>query len=280
MPDSIQPVGFAIVLSPEWLVERVSANIADYFDTEPGALIGVPVTALLGGEAVHALRNQLALLREPDAIARLFACKASTGCFDFALQSIGQRTLVEGQRTHGAEHGDTIATVRSLVGRLERHSAVTPLLEDAVRQFRALTGFDRVACYDRQGALRARSARGPAALPDRLGTEDVQTCAAGMAIVADRRAAPVPLRPAGTALAGRGLLRAPDPKLLRLMEAIDATAAFTMPLSVAGEQWGVILAGHGSPRFPEFERQSATGLFAQMLGLLVGLVEARGANGA
>jgi len=270
--DAIQPVGFAIVLNNEWLVERVSANIADYFHAEADALIGVPIAALLGGEAVHALRNQLALLREPDSVARLFACNAKSGCFDLALQSIGPVILIEGQRTHGAEHGDTIATIRSLVGRLERHETLPPLLDDAVRQLRALTGFDRVACYGKDGARCAQSVRGTAWLPERLDGNFNSR----VSIVADRRAEPVPLRPSDSGpIARRAMLRAPTPELVQALDEIDAVAGYIMPLSVAGKHWGVILAAHGAPRYPNFERQSATGLFVQMLGLLMGLVESR-----
>jgi light-regulated signal transduction histidine kinase (bacteriophytochrome) len=40
IPGSIQPIGFLIALSSDWIVARVSRNIGDFFDAAPDDLIG------------------------------------------------------------------------------------------------------------------------------------------------------------------------------------------------------------------------------------------------
>ena len=267
---AIQPVGFALVLSEQWLVERVSANIAEYMPAEPEALVGTPIADLLGSETVHTLRNQLALLREPGAVARLFACNSAAGCFDFALQSEGHGVLLEGQRSSGTEHGDLVATIRTLIRRLERHEAVEPLLEEALRQVRALTGYDQVACYGADGRLIVHSSRRSDS-PTESFTLPMPVV---MTMVADCTADPIAMVPAAHAGPG-GLLAAPGPALAALIDRSGSKAGCLVPLTVAGRPWATILATHPNARYPSFERQSATELFLQMLGLLIGLVERR-----
>jgi len=65
---AIQPIGFMLVLSSDWMISRVSQNIGDFFDAVAADLIGSPIVDLFAVEAVHSLRNRLALLRGPDAL--------------------------------------------------------------------------------------------------------------------------------------------------------------------------------------------------------------------
>ncbi len=279
--DSIQPLGWLAVVSPEWLVERVSANIADFFGQPAEAVIGRPLADLLGGDAVHGLRNQLALLRDPDSIARLFGCPAGTvgERFDFSLQLDGQRVVIEAGRASGIEHGDTIATIRALIGRLEGLPALPAMLDQAARQLRALTGFDRVALYrtgqEGGAAIAAQTARGLGALPLALSAADFAVLRGGPAAIADCNAECIALVPPGSLAAA--LTRAPDQATRQRMRADGFVASLHFPLTVAGVDWGLIACHNPRPRVPTAERLSALGLYAQMLGLLIEILELRGA---
>ena len=273
---AIQPLGFLLVVTREWLVERASANIGDYLGATPQSAIGRPLLDLLGPDTVHSLRNQLALLRSPLGIARLFGCSVREQRFDFAVQPHGQGALIEGLRAGPVEHGDTIATVRALADRLERLPDRDQLLEQAARQLRALTGFDRVAIYRRASdgsfKLTAETARTLGTADATLHPDEQTAPAAGLAVVGDRSAEAVAIHPAGE-LRAEPLLRAPDAGHCQRLSDCGAAASLTVPLSVRGEPWGMVVCHHPSPRFPAFERQSALGLFAQMLGLLIALRE-------
>ena len=65
---TVQPFGFLIALTADWLVSRVSANSADHIGLSPEQMLGQPISAIFSGEAVHSLRNRITLLRGPDAV--------------------------------------------------------------------------------------------------------------------------------------------------------------------------------------------------------------------
>ena len=90
-PAQIQPHGFLLALSDEWLRPPRLANVGDFLGRDPRELIGQPASALLSVDAIHSLRNRLALLRGPDAIERLFRCRltGNDDHFDVAVHTSG-----------------------------------------------------------------------------------------------------------------------------------------------------------------------------------------------
>lgn len=274
----IQPAGFLFLLSREWLVERVSANAGPIFGRDSAALVGTPLVDWLGSEAVHSIRNQLSLIRSDDAIARLCGCVAGSRGerFDFSIQADGHRAIVEGFASGSTDGGDTIATVRGLVSRLEPIDDAPALLSAAARQIRALTGYDRVAIYRRLGdgsaCLAAHAARDQHPAAGQLSADDYRSIAA-QRLIADLDGAPLAV--IGGACPARALLRQPGTEQARLARSSGAAARLAQPLVSAGKQWGLLLCDHPTPRLANLERQSALGLFLQMLGLLVRLREGR-----
>ncbi|MGY8639370.1 hybrid sensor histidine kinase/response regulator, partial [Bradyrhizobium sp. 14AA] len=71
---SIQPIGFLLALTADWIVARASANTADFIGRTPDEVIGQPLRDLFPARTVHELRNRTAMLRGPDAVERLFDC--------------------------------------------------------------------------------------------------------------------------------------------------------------------------------------------------------------
>src|SRR5262249_28025606 len=69
---NIQSFGFLVAATKEWIVARVSANIADFIGVTPQDALEKPLSALFSEDAVHAIRNRITLLRGPDAVERLF----------------------------------------------------------------------------------------------------------------------------------------------------------------------------------------------------------------
>ena len=58
---AIQPIGFLLAVNTDWMIARVSANFADFFGKKPEEVIGKPALSVLFPEAIHAIRNRLAL---------------------------------------------------------------------------------------------------------------------------------------------------------------------------------------------------------------------------
>ena len=69
---AIQPIGFMLVLTADWQISNVSANIGEFLDVDRHDLIGRSAADILSKQAIHALRNRLALLRGRDAMERVF----------------------------------------------------------------------------------------------------------------------------------------------------------------------------------------------------------------
>ena len=169
---AVQPFGFLIAVSPDWIVVRASENAARWLGQGDADLLGLPLADLIDGEAIHLIRGHLQALRGPDAIDRIFGTVLQPGGapFDIALH-ISDGIIVMEAEPSVSEHLNAGNLVRSMVGRLQQTVGFEPFCREAVRQMRALTGFDRVMVYrfdpDGSGVVIAESAR--SSLPPYLG---------------------------------------------------------------------------------------------------------------
>ncbi|RZJ77893.1 MAG: GAF domain-containing protein [Brevundimonas sp.] len=145
---AIQPIGFLIALTADWLVARVSANVTDFIGQTPDDLFGRPLADIFQAKAVHDLRNRAAILRGPDAVERLFDAVLIEGRprFDVAIHFSGGQVVIEAEPASG-EHGDATGMVRSMIARLDQAQDFAAFYREGARQVRALIGFDRVMVY-------------------------------------------------------------------------------------------------------------------------------------
>ena len=145
----IQPIGFLVVLTADWMISNVSANIGEFLDIDEETLIGRPATDVFTKNAIHTLRNRLALLRGKDALERVFrmSLQDNDRVFDVALHMSGSRIILEAEESAEHDYGDATGTVRGMVGRLDTAPDLNSFLTEGARQIRALSGFDRVMVY-------------------------------------------------------------------------------------------------------------------------------------
>ena len=145
----IQSCGFLIVLDQDWRVRHVSENIAEHFADCGRTMAGQPLADFFGSAAVHSLRNQLALTRDPNGSARLFSLFFASvpKPFDVAMHRNGDSILLEVMPAAHLEAGDPIGTARELFRQLDEYDDPAALLRHAAHQLRALTGFDRVTIF-------------------------------------------------------------------------------------------------------------------------------------
>ena len=271
----IQPCGFLVVLGQDWRVAHVSANIGDHFADCGPFMIGQPLAEFFGAAAVHALRNQLALMRSPEATARLFSVvfAAVPKPFDVSLHFHDDRIILEAMPAARAEAGDPSGTVRQMAGQLDDCETVPDLLQRGVRALRALTGFDSVTLFrfDRDGqAVRiAEDARGSAATATRCPPPETRILTA-----AGCRASP--LEPeAPRALLARALLRSWTEGELDAASRDDAAASLSVPLVSAGIPWGVAVCLSQSSRHQTLDRIVTAEMFADLLAMRAELCELR-----
>ena len=269
----IQPAGFLIQLSLDWIVLRASENIDAFLGESHVTLIEEPLGRFVQAQALHDLRNLFSRLSGSTGIARAYRVRLTDDRprFDIAFQVSDGRVLLEGAPSPERGLGQAMGSVGGLVEGLSGHRGEA-LLEAAARRIRALTGCDRslVLCRDEAGERTAHSSRGRGAdsgpLPDLP------------AIVADTAAAAVPLfprRPGDRAIA-RALLRSPSAEALQQLREQGFASAISVPLCFEGRELGVIQCLSRSARAPNLEMHSAAELFAQLLALRLEVDRLRG----
>lgn len=282
---AIQPIGFLIAVSRDWIISRVSENVAAFLGREPDELIGAPLSAVFLPRALHDMRNRLAILRGPSAVERMFGCYLTEGGapFDIALHVSAGYIVIEAE-PGSDEHGDATAMVRSMVSRLDQAADMTAFFREGARQARALLGFDRVMVYrfaaDGSGEVVAEAAKPgigsflglhyPASDIPRQARELYRRNL--MRIICDVDASPVRLVPT---LDGEGqlldlslsVLRSVSPIHIEYLKNMGVGASLSMSIIVEDQLWGLIACHHYSPRCPTFERRSVGELFAQMFSM-------------
>lgn len=266
----IQPAGFLLQLSLDWIVLRASENVDDFLGESHVTLIEEPLSRFIQAQALHDLRNHFSRLSGSTGVARAYRVRLTDDRprFDIAFQVRGNRVLLEAVPSAERGLGEALGSVGGLIEGLAEHGGDT-LLNGAARRLRALTGYDRclVVCGDEKAeSSRANGLAGSDAIPDLP------------AIVGDTSAGPVPIFPRkpGDRSIIHALLCSPPADALRLLQDQGIGAAMSIPLSVEGQPPGVIQCGSQSQRAPNFELHAAAELFAQMLALRLDLARLRG----
>lgn len=283
---AIQPFGFLVALSSDWLVQRASANVSRFLGVEAADILGTPLSDHIDGETLHAIRNRLTLLRGPDAVERVFGLKLRTGGqkFDFAVHMTDDTIVLEAEPSADTPNADAASTIRAMMTRLDATEEVTGFLREGARQIRALTGFDRVMVYqfdrDGSGTVMAEAARSgigsfhglryPASdIPQQARRLYIRT---PFRIIADVDAEPVEIVPQrdeqGQPLdLSLSVLRSVSPIHIEYLKNMGVAASLSISIIVEGKLWGLFACHHYEPRCPDFERRSIAELFGQMFAL-------------
>ena len=285
--SKIQPFGFLVALTADWLVARVSTNSADYIGLSPDQMLGRPITEIFSSDALHALRNRITLLRGPDSVERLFSLALMEGgpAFDVAVHFSGATVVVEAEPASHDEM-EASSTVRSMVSRLAQVDGMAAFLRDGARQVRALTGFDRVMVYrfaqGGDGEVVAEALR--SGIESFFGlhypASDIPAQARALymrnifRIIADVGAEPVPvvppLDPTGAALdMSLCLTRAVSPIHIEYLRNMGVGASLSISIIVEGRLWGLFACHHYESRLPTFAQRSAAELFGQIFSMML-----------
>ncbi|HTG37777.1 HWE histidine kinase domain-containing protein [Sphingomonas sp.] len=279
---AIQPFGFLLCLSPDWIIRRATANLPDYLGISAEDALGSPAIDFFGAEAIHLLRNRMTLLRGADAVERVFGVQIRGGRrFDFAMHVSGGDIVIEGEPSAETPVSDTASTIRAMIGRLDATNGLSAFYREGARQVRALTGFDRVMVYrfdaDGAGTVVAEAVGGGLGsfLDLRYPASDIPKQARALylrtpfRIIADVAAEPVPVVPS---LDERGqpvdlslsVLRSVSPIHIEYLVNMGVGASLSISIIVEGRLWGLFACHHYGPRRPGFERRSIAELFGQM----------------
>ncbi|WP_235919024.1 HWE histidine kinase domain-containing protein [Aureimonas psammosilenae] len=284
----IQPFGFLVAVSMDWMVQHVSSNIGEYLDVDPDNVLGEPLSAVFPASAIHSIRGRLQVLASHDGSERLFGCDllGQNSFFDVAVHVSGSSIIIEAEPAEAEKAINPNALVKSMVARIQKTETLDQIFRESVRQLRGITGFDRVMLYrfadGGAGEVIAESVR--TGREPFLGLNYPATDIPAQArslyirnqtrIIADVHAVPVPvlpqLDPYGQPLdLSLSLLRSVSPIHIEYLKNMGVAASFSISIVIDGKLWGLFALHHYASRHLSMELRAATELFGQMVSFII-----------
>lgn len=281
---AIQPAGFLIAVSRDWLIARVSKNIRDLLGFDPEDLIGSPLADYVPAQLLHDLRNRLSTLSEPDMVERLFGrqVSASGQPYDVAIHYSGSQIVIEAEP--GVPGDEVSVSVRAMMSRLDRTKDLAGFCREGARQVRSLLGYDRVMVYkfaaSGDGEVVAEACK--TGIGSFMGlhypASDIPRQARALykrnpvRVIRDVASVPVPIVPAIDAAGNQidlslSILRSVSPIHIEYLKNMGVAASLSISIIVDDELWGLFACHNYSPRSPTFERRSVCEQFAEMFSM-------------
>ena len=284
---AVQSFGLLIAVTTDWIIARVSDNAERFLGSEPENLLGASLDAVLAPQTLSAIRSQMHGLHSVDAVERVFGVPLvpDGAPFDLAIY-LSDRSIVIEAEPAAREPLNATGTVRSMVARLQSVDYPNAFRREAVRQMRALTGFDRVMLYqfshDGSGEVVAethaaglepyRGLRYPASdIPKQARALYLRNWLRLIADVSDHGSPIVPSAgPSGEPIdLSMSVLRSVSPIHLEYLTNMGVQASLSVSVIVNGRLWGLFACHHMEPRRISLERRTAAELFGQMFSFLL-----------
>jgi hypothetical protein len=253
----VQPNGYLLELSLDWIVLRSSENIHHLLHESHVTLIDQPLGKFVHAQALHDLRNLFSKLSGTIGIGRAYAVRLTDDhdLVDIAFQLVDGRVLLEAVPSVGC-FGESFGSVGGLISGLANSSGQA-LLDGGARRMRALTGYDRVTlnCGD---IRRESSRRAFSGLADLSGLP---------IIIADAAADGIRIFPRDgeETSVEAALMRTPGEDARQRLSDAGIRAILRVPFD-AGSPCEFCCESR-TPREPSFELHAAAELFAQMFAL-------------
>ena len=280
----------ALVAARAGVIEVVSANTADVLGVPAEDLIGAPLTRLLTDdqrEAVLVLAAAGAGIAETVPVTVVVS--GAVREFDLSVHVADGLVVLEFEPVGGSDRlsfARSYAPIRQALVRLQRAGSVLEACEAAVREVRAITGYDRVVAYrfdsaDGPGEVIAEDVAAdwapwlglwfPATdIPPQARRLYEQNWIRVIADVDDPGAALVPpvLSGAGVPLdLSLSVLRTVSPFHLEYLRNIAVTSSMSVSLLADGRLWGLIACHGRAPNRLSPELRSACEFFGVALSL-------------
>ena len=285
---AIQSFGFLLAVSADWLVARASENLFEHVGMGWAEALGQPLDKVLSEDAVHDIRNRLAYLQGEDSVERLLRVRLKPDApeYDVAIHFSQSMIIIEGEPSGPSGHDDIGITVRSMLMRQSQASSMQNFRLNAVRQIRAITGFDRVMLYrfdqDGAGEVVAESVvskresflglRYPATdIPKQARTLYVRNV---LRVIADLEDPGSPVLPAldinGQPIdLSMSVLRSVSKVHIEYLVNMGVRASLSISVICEGRLWGLIACHHYAPLRPTLEQRTAAELFGRMFSMML-----------
>jgi light-regulated signal transduction histidine kinase (bacteriophytochrome)/CheY-like chemotaxis protein len=284
--ERIQSFGFLLAMTRAWVVVRVSANLEEMLGIEPAAALGSILDSFVDSESLHEIRNRMTGLSAAGGVERLYGVSLIHGRapFDIAIHYAGELCVLEGEPAGLDSRTDAASLVRKMVARLNSHASLDAFHQDAARQVRSLTGFDRIMIYrflpDGAGEVIAEIVKPgwESYLGLHYPASDIPLQARALylrnsfRIIADVSSTTIPLQSRGEAPAepldlSLAITRAVSTVHIEYLRNMDVAASLSISIVVEGKLWGLIACHHDLAKLPTFVTRTAAELFGQMYSM-------------
>lgn len=283
IPGGIQPHGALLVLDPaDFRVLQASANLSDVTGLD-GAAAAVQLPEALFAELRRWLESSETQFLRTHAIgARPLQVSGHRGPQGLILEFEDPPTS-EGETLEALY--PQLRTFVDAIGAAPTTAAIGDL---AVREIRALTGFNRVMLYDFDaegvGTVLGESSDGvlPSYLGLRFPASDIPSQARELyrlnrlRLIPDADYIPSPLIPPLSPLDGKPLdlgvaaLRSVSPIHLQYMRNMGTAASMSISILVDGGLWGLISCHNAAPRPLNAQLRTACDFLGQIISLQIG----------
>jgi two-component system, chemotaxis family, sensor kinase Cph1 len=291
IPGSIQPHGALVFLDADGRAEGWSANIELVLEHAPQ--LGQPFEALGFPAGVNDLVRECIDGIEGGETPALFGAIDLRGAeYDCVVHAHKGRVVVEFEARDVSTDEVALFAIKAhnSIDRLRRQKTIDGLLDAAVIQVRAFTGFDRVMAYrfrsDDSGDVVAEARRDDLVpyLGQRYPAGDIPAQARRLytlntlRMIADMTYHAVPLVGAADAAPldlSFGVLRSVSPIHVEYLQNIGVAASMSVSIVINGRLWGLLACHHASPKRVPYSVRLAADVLAQVLASTVQSIESR-----
>ncbi len=293
-PGSIQPHGALLAFDRLGRLVSMSANANELLGQTLS--LGRPLRASdLGGDAdiARLVQQGIAGIGAAESLRESGEVSLQGQVFDVVVHAQGTLCLCEfEQRDEGAPGLASFAqTAYRAMDKLKRQSSIARLLDVAVAEVRAMTGFDRVMAYrfrhDDSGDIVAEACRGDLEpyVGRRYPASDIPAQARRLYVlntlrlIADVHYAPVALVAApGHAEPldlSHSVLRSVSPIHIEYLTNMGVGASMSVSIVVGGRLWGMLACHHMGPLRVPYALRMACDVVAQLIAASVQSLAAR-----
>lgn len=288
IPGHIQPHGFLVALDPETLtIQKLSANIAEYFAAEPGALIGLPL---------QTLEDFIVPSKPGSNISELIRLGKITGNFEqlnpqhvivgghpmfMIIHQHKNQIICEFEAWQTTDENISMQRIMSTaLAVIQSATSFDELLHHVSKLVKDITGYDRIMIYkfhkDQHGEViaEAKEAHLETWLHLHYPASDIPAQARELyklnlvRIIADVNSQPAGLLSHPDHDSPLDLthstLRAVSPIHIEYLKNMEVGASFSISLVSRGELWGLIACHHYRPRFIDYNSRMACKFIGQL----------------
>ncbi|MCP1198816.1 HWE histidine kinase domain-containing protein [Notoacmeibacter sp. MSK16QG-6] len=287
----IQPFGFLVAASADWVVSHVSLNVDEFLSFNADAMVGEPLKNFLPQRSLHAIRNRLQTISNSDGRERLrnVSIDDSDRLFDVSIHVTDDSatTVMEFEPARLDESSEEeLLLVRGALPRLARHDTVEGLARDGARYLQFMSGFDRVMVYqflpDGSGEViaEARQSRLEPFLGLRYPATDIPQQARALylkqtlRLIADVGEDGVAIHPPrgtdGQPIdLSSSVLRSVSPIHLEYLRNMGVQASMSVSIIINGKLWGLFACHHEAPLVIDHIKRGVAEMFGELFSMML-----------